>query len=463
MCCKDLPKGHWNPLEKAMVNGKMPKAMNKYISFLLTVIWFVACQPNHDLGTPFQKGQEVTLTANIGEQHPQLLPGMQRVSGKDTLPTDPNNGQITLTWDEGDKILVKVGEQSSIFTLSAGAGTRAGTFTGTMPADGDSYSVQYPTTTPNLSEQQYVPNGFGKDLMRMTTKMNGTLDGGFILYADYALLGLQLTGDQQIGKIVLTNPMDNKTYTLHSINVALSSTPTLFYIVVPEGEWSQGFRVDIYANDGKTINKTLTKEGSMTFSATSATIMPTQWTTPDALDMGVSVKWATRNIGAISPEDYGDYFAWGETEPKDSYTWDNYKFGNNKDNLMKYNAQDQLTKLLMEDDAVHVNWGNNWRMPTKEEYQELIDHTTSEWITDYNGTKVYGMLFTAENGNTLFLPAAGMVDVQHYAQNLYGLYWSANCIDDSGSNFGFINSDIYFNNNPRSSGYSIRGVKEANK
>lgn len=422
----------------------------------------MACQPTHDLGTPFQEGQEVTLTAAMGEQQPQMLPGMQRVSGIDSNPTAPNNGKIDLTWDESDNILVTVGDKSSVFTLTTGAGTPQGTFTGTMPANGASYSVQYPTTTPNLTEQQYVPNGFGKDLMLMTTKEEGTIDGGFTLSADYTLLGLQLTGDQQIGKIVLTNPMDNKTYTLHSINVALSTTPTLFYIVVPEGEWSQGFRVDIYANDGKTINKTLTKEGSMTFSATSATIMPTLWATPDALDMGVSVKWATRNIGATSPEDYGDYFAWGETVPKDSCTWNNYKFGNNKDNLTKYNAQDQLTKLLLEDDAVHVNWGNNWRMPTKEEYKELIDNTTSEWVTDYNGTGVSGRLFTAENGNTLFLPAAGIVGEQHYAQNVYGLYWSANCDGNAGINLGISNdNNIYINNNPRSSGYSIRGVKNA--
>ena len=100
-----------------MVNGKMPIAMNKHISLLLTVIWFVACHPNHDLGTPFQEGQEVILTASIGEQQQQMLPGMQRVSGKDA--TD----QIDLTWDEGDNILVTVGDKSSVFTLTTGAGT----------------------------------------------------------------------------------------------------------------------------------------------------------------------------------------------------------------------------------------------------------------------------------------------------------------------------------------------------
>ena len=393
--------------------------MKKYLSLIVVVILFVACQPTNELGTPFQKGQEVVLTAAIGEQHPQMMPSMQRVSGKDSNPTDSNNGKINLTWDEGDQILVKVGNQSSVFTLSEGVGRGEGTFTGSMPAGGSSFSVQYPIFEPNLSEQRYVPNGFGKDLMLMTTKEEGTIDEGFTLSADYALLGLQLTGDQQIGKIVLTNPADNKTYTLHSINVTLSTTPTLFYIVVPEGEWKDGFKVDIYALDNKTINKTLTKDDGITFSATSATIMPTQWTTPDALDMGVSVKWATRNLGAISPEDYGDYFAWGETEPKEVYSWQTYQ-----DNLLnKYNNIDGLTTLLLEDDAAHVNWGDKWRIPSNEERNELIENCTWTWTT-YNDVSGYKAI-SKTTGNSIFIPAVGYLGSEnpYYPAGVYGLYW----------------------------------------
>lgn len=454
--------------------------MNKYISFLLTVIWFVACQPNHDLGTPFQKGQEVTLTANIGEQRPQLLPGKQRVSGKDTLPTDPNNGEIALTWDTGDQILVKVGEQSSIFTLSAGAGSGAGTFTGTMPADGDSYSVQYPTTTPNLSEQQYVPDGFGKDLMLMTTKEEGTIDGGFTLSADYALLGLQLTGNTEIGKIILSKNNTDGTagdlsYTLLCPTVTLSAAPTLFYIVVLPDTWANGFTVDVYNKTYSTIIEQFATTKSTTFSTTNATIMPEKRVekTYEYVDLGLpsGILWAKCNIGADTETDAGLYFQWGDTQGYTAdqvgvdkiFDWAHYKFGT-QDNLTKYNSTDGLTTLQLADDAAHANMGEDWRMPTKEEYQELIVNTTSAWVDNYNNTGVSGRLFTGTNGHTLFLPAVGIASYDKlYGFSSSGLYWSANCKENAGINFGISSDNIYINNNPRSSGYPIRGVKEANK
>ena len=449
--------------------------MNKYISFLLTVIWFVACQPNHDLGTPFQKGQEVTLTANIGEQHPQLLPSMQRVSGKDA--TD----RIDLTWDEGDNILVIVGDKSSVFTLTTGAGTPQGTFKGTMPADGASYSVQYPTTTPNLSEQQYVPNGFCKDLMLMTTKTDGTLDGGFTLYANYALLGLQLTGNTEIGKIVLSKNNTGGTagdlsYTLLCPNVMLSATPTLFYIVVLPDTWANGFTVDVYNKTYSTLIKQFATTKSTTFSTTNATIMPEKHVekTYEYVDLGLpsGILWAKCNIGADTETDAGLYFQWGDTR---GYTADqvgvdkifdwgaHYKFGT-RDNLTKYNTIDGLTTLQLADDAAYANMGEDWRMPTKEEYQELINNTTNTWVDKYNNTGVNGRLFTGTNGHTLFLPAVGIASINVvYGISSAGLYWSANCKENAGTNFGISKDTIYINNNPRSSGYSIRGVKEANK
>ena len=448
--------------------------MNKHISLLLTVIWFVTCQPNHDLGTPFQKGQEVTLTANIGEQYPQLLPSMQRVSGKDA--TD----KIDLTWDEGDNILVTVGDQSSVFTLTTGAGTPQGIFKGTMPADGASYSVQYPIAEPDLSVQTYVEESFGKDLMRMTTKMNGTLDGGFTLSADYALLGLQLTGNTEIGKIVLSKNNTDGTagdlsYTLLCPNVTLSADPILFYIVVLSDEWANGFTVDVYNKTYSTLIKQFVTNKSTTFSTTNATVMPEKHVekTYEYVDLGLpsGILWAKCNIGADTETDAGSYFQWGDTQGYTAdqvgvdkiFDWAHYKFGM-RDNLTKYNSTDGLTTLQPEDDAAYANMGEDWKLPTEVQYQELIENTTSAWVDNYNNTGVSGRLFSAKNGNTLFLPAVGAASSNIvYGISFYGLYWSANCIDNSGSDFGFSNSDIYFNNNPRSSGYPIRGVKEANK
>ena len=134
------------------------------------------------------------------------------------------------------------------------------------------------------------------------------------------------------------------------------------------------------------------------------------------VDLGLpsGLLWATCNVGANAPEEYGDYFAWGETQPKDTYNWSNYQYCmGNSNTLTKYcnNASygyngytDDLTTLQPGDDAATAQWGSGWRMPTKDEWQELLDNTTTTWTTQDG---VNGRLFTAANGNSLFLPAAG--------------------------------------------------------
>ncbi|MBP3576458.1 MAG: formylglycine-generating enzyme family protein [Paludibacteraceae bacterium] len=246
--------------------------MKKYFSFLLVAALFAACTPNNEIGTPFKAGQEVTISAqmpNAGNNGAQQLPGKQRVSGIDAGTT------INLTWDEGDQIKVIVGEASATFTLESGAGETQATFKGIMPADGTNFSVQYPVEEPDLSNQTYVPDGFGKGLMKMATETNGTIDGGFTLSPQHALLGLQLKGSDALSKIVLTNRADSKTYTLACADVTLTEdASTLFYIVVPQGEWPSGFKVEVYAADNSILN-TFEKTGGVSFGA-SAVAMPEQ-------------------------------------------------------------------------------------------------------------------------------------------------------------------------------------------
>ena len=225
-----------------------------------------------EIGTSFKAGQEVTISAqmpNAGNNGAQQLPGKQRVSGIDEGAT------INLTWDADDVILVKVGDKTAEFTLQSGAGTAQATFKGIMPADGTDFSVQYPVEEPDLSNQTYVENGFGKGLMKMTAE-NGTIDGGFTLAPQHTLLGLQLKGSDALSKIVLTNPEDETTYTLACADVTLTEdASTLFYIVVPKGNWPSGFRVDVYAEDNSTILNTFEKTGSVSFDG-SAVAMPEQ-------------------------------------------------------------------------------------------------------------------------------------------------------------------------------------------
>lgn len=152
------------------------------------------------------------------------------------------------------------------------------------------------------------------------------------------------------------------------------------------------------------------------------------------VDLGLSVKWATYNIGADTPEAPGDYFAWGETMPKDYYDWSNYKWckGDYND-LTKYcdnsgyaynsSYVDKIYVLQLSDDAARANWGGNWRMPLKSELDELYNSCT--WTsTTQNGTK--GYLVTGKNGNSIFLPKAGYKSEGSLTGlGEYSYYWSS--------------------------------------
>ena len=204
------------------------------------------------------------------------------------------------------------------------------------------------------------------------------------------------------------------------------------------------------------------------------------------VDLGLpsGLLWATCNVGAVNPEDYGDYFAWGETSPKSAYDWDTYQYSNGgiyyyghgdwpefvplltkycNNSGYGYNGfTDNLTTLLPEDDAATDNWGNGWRMPAEEEWQELYQNTTHTWTTQ-NG--VNGRLFTASNGNSLFLPAAGY---RYDSSNFYGAgssgyYWSSSLNTGYpvhawhlffGSGYAHVSSG-----SDRSSGQSVRAVR----
>ena len=137
---------------------------------------------------------------------------------------------------------------------------------------------------------------------------------------------------------------------------------------------------------------------------------------PDDLayvDLGLpsGIKWANMNVGAESVEGFGNNYAWGETETKDTYTLDNYKYTSA---MTKYNSSDGLMTLESGDDAATVNWGDNWRTPTKTEWEELVNNCTRQW-TSVNG--VYGYRFKGSNGNSIFIPA--------WVNNEAGYYWTS--------------------------------------
>ena len=188
----------------------------------------------------------------------------------------------------------------------------------------------------------------------------------------------------------------------------------------------------------------------------------------EAVDLGLSVKWATFNVGATKPEEYGGYYAWGETEEKENYDWSTYKWCNGSyDTMTKYctdsgiGTVDNKTVLDPEDDVAHVKWGGDWRMPTKEEQDELRNNCSWTWTTQ-NGVKGYNV--TGPNGNSIFLPAAGYrygTDVNYRGDS--GDYWSGSL--SSGISFRAyylrFNDDYYdWNYDSRCCGRSVRPVSK---
>ena len=221
------------------------------------------------------------------------------------------------------------------------------------------------------------------------------------------------------------------------------------------------------------------------------------------IDMGLSVKWATCNIGASCPSESGNYFAWGETEPKNEYTWDNYKFRMSGEYgtavFSKYLAECVLKrgetiqdskfswgtigfdvdtrlgqngvidgKICLEalDDAAHSCWGGAWRMPTKEEFDELVDRCSWE-LRIQKGKKGYTVT-SKVNGNSIFLPLSGYWRGNHFGDGV-GRYWTSSLrtedpFDAYSIEFGYsptFESDmIGWNSTSRSYGLTIRPVSD---
>ena len=495
--------------------------MKKIFFFIASALFIASCSSQkEELSTPFLAGQEVTLNASIaGDDAPS---GPQRVSGLDSNPGS-TSGTINLTWEAGDQIQVTVGDKSAVFTLCSGAGSATGSFTGTMPAADSSYQVVYPANYSEnvLTTQTYVPNGFGKGLMKMSTKTAGTIDGGFSLSADNALLGLQLTGDQSLGKIVLTNPANSKTYTLNCSGVALTSAIKVFYIVVPAGTWANGFAVDVYANDNSTKIKTLSKGSSVTFSSTSTMLIPSQAVSGGSQGAGFSVsetKKVTFSLGNLQyhpandewrfAENQTDYIGDANSNCSPTYNgWlDLFGWSTSATNFGVSTSQDNADYS-----GSFVDWGTNqigsdapntWRTLSYDEWSYLRNYRTNAndlvGVAQVNG--VNGLIFLPDNwtcpagvtfksgfhsnsgvdyyavyqtftaeqwskleaAGAVFLPAAG------YSYGTYvidvqrlGYYWSAS--ENNGSyayHLYFVSDEAGMSDCTRDYGLSIRLVKD---
>lgn len=216
---------------------------------------------------------------------------------------------------------------------------------------------------------------------------------------------------------------------------------------------------------------TAVKIGTATITAktgdVSATCLVSVIAGHEYVDLGLpsGVKWATSNIGAAKPEDAGDFFAWGETEPKTDYSWSTYKYCKGTETSMtKYcfssanGRVDNKISLDKEDDVAHIIWGSRWRMPTKDELGELVDNCTWTWTTQNN---VKGYRVTGPNNKSIFLPITGYMNGTGLAgATTSGYYWSSS-IDTSGVHgrrLTFNSSHMNYNRAHRYYGFPVRPV-----
>lgn len=181
------------------------------------------------------------------------------------------------------------------------------------------------------------------------------------------------------------------------------------------------------------------------------------------VDLGLSVKWAGWNVGASSPEEFGNFYAWGETSVKEMYSWDNYKFRGTASTMSCVSIPGGKLQGS-QNDVAREEWGGKWRMPTQSEMEELETKCSSVWCA-YNG--IYGRLFYGPNGNSIFFPACGYYYGTDIIQSgVLGAYWtatdvSANYYNQTAYKLYFGSSSVLTNQaDYRYMGLSVRAVSD---
>ena len=327
---------------------------------------------------------------------------------------------------------------------------------GTVTGSGDYAFGDEATLTATPNENYYLEGWSDCDATELTRTITLTCDSS--ITANFVLKPYLTVETNNSGY----GTVSGSGYYMLGEEVTITATPKFGFEFV---EW----------NDGNTDNQRIITMGNadVTYTAIFEVIPMVIAGTEngyDYVDLGLSVKWATCNVGATTPTGYGNYYAWGETEPKTTYNWSTYKWCNGSYNtLTKYNTSSSCgtvdNKIVLElaDDAARANWGGAWRMPTDAEWTELCTKCTWTWTSDYNGTGVAGRIVTSKtNGNHIFLPAAGdryYDDLRSAGGN--GLYWSSSLNTDGPDdawNVNFLSDNVNRFNGFRFCGRSVRPV-----
>lgn len=431
---------------------------------------------------------------------------------KDDLPTTRTNHILTSTgldvqWAEGDALgIYPIGGDQVKFPLSSGSASAFAYFDGGAwkLRSGVQYAAYYPFSKDNYTiSQTAIPVNYTGQTQNgnNTTSHLGAYDflacaastpnanGEISLQMKHlgAILRLQLTMPKadsyekvvleskgtycfvEKGRFDLTSATPavsptaiSDSYTINLTNVSTTKnneTITIYAMAAPAK--TGNMTVTVYSTDG--WSKYSANVDSKEFVAGGACTITANLTLADHeyvdLDLPSRTLWATCNVGAEKPEDYGYYYAWGETSTKSSYSKSNYTWYNGSDDsFTKYGENDVL---YQSDDAAYVNWGSNWRMPNDYDFRELINshNTTTEKVTQ-NG--VIGLKITSKsNGKSIFLPLAGYINGSKLlGAGTNGYYWSSETYDEEKVCYLLIQGgDVTVSNCSRYMGQSIRPVR----
>ncbi len=442
-------------------------------------------------------------------------------------PDWANDNTTSILWSEYDLIKVanhggQSGCQVLTYGLTEGENTTSGVFYTNEDHEGffePEYVAIYPAYNADESEntingttatfhipavQNYKENSFGEKSMPMVAYSETQALSFKNLFGG---LCVPLTGDNvTVKRLVLTshvatdnlcgtftadcNGNANDNYGLTCTNetpcpsvtldcgegVQLTANDSVFFcIMVPPGAMngtgeSAGFSIAVYDPEdalvctlSTTVNPLITRN-NISLAGTKQNVVSDGHAYVD-LGLPSGLLWATCNVGATTPEGYGDYFAWAETDPKNLYVWGTYYYSNGSSDigdLWRYCNNDTLNVLLPEDDAATANWGGDWRMPTKAEWQELLDNTDHTLQYGPNGC-----WFIAKDGsgNRIFLPTAG-----YYASSFnptLGHYWSSTLARSNNIGHAWLlefiigNSTCGINRDNRCFGRPVRAVRPA--
>ena len=492
-CSKSLDKILEGSGETTTMFNRMKSAVNNFINTLAAVmdnVYMVSSITLNNSTLTINTGSTAQLTATVSPSN---------ASSKTVKWTSSNTNIATVDYD-GVVTAVSPGTCTITATAKDGSGKQASCAV-TVPKLVTSISLNKKTLYVNINATAQLtatvsPSDATNKSVTWTSSntgvatvnSNGVVTGVSVGSCTITATAKDGSGKQASCAVTVQKPVTSITLNYSSLKIKSNSIYQLSATVSPSDAtnrsvtWASSNTSVATVRSNGLVNGIA--DGTCTITATAndgsgkrGTCTITVWTDRsgsvnghDYVDLGLGsgTLWATCNVGATSPEKYGDYYAWGETTTKSNYDWSTYKYCNGYNDTMtkyctssSYGTVDNKTTLELSDDVARASWGGSWRMPTISQFDELNSTCTWSWTT-LNGIKGYKV--TGPNGNSIFLPAAGCRDGESlYDAGSSGDYWSSSLDTSYASGARMLNFTSSYRNTSsygRCYGRSVRPVIE---